>query len=157
MRTVCRRCESGVYPLTPVGYCYLCLSRLGMTTQIALLVMAYNPAVTIEDLQQCLRLDSRSTAEWVWNEARTRLEEEVKQEGLVLPDCRIHTRNSVIYRTVYIERMEATVGVVKLNDGLRPVYVVPGTDSRVWATSESDALYLGNRRKRRGVHDAEGV
>lgn len=147
MRTMCRRCESTHYPLTPVGYCYLCLSQFGLATQIALLLMAYHPALSVEELQQCLRLDSRETSEWIWNDVRARLEEEVKQEGLALPDCRIHTPNSVIYRTVYTERLEATVGVVKLNDGLRPVYVVLGTDFREWATSESDALYLGNRKR----------
>jgi len=111
-------------------------------------VLAYNPALTVEELQQCLRLDSRSTAEWVWNEAHTHLEEEVKQEGLALPDCQIHTRKSVIYRTVFIERMESAVGMAKLNGELRPVYVVAGTGSRVWATSQSDALYLSNRKAR---------
>jgi hypothetical protein len=146
MRTMCRRCESRFYPLTSAGYCYLCLSRFGIATQVALLALAYNPGLTVEELQQALRLESRSTAEWVWNEARIHLEEEVKQEGLALPDCQIHTRKSVIHRTVFIERMESAIGMVKLNDELRPVYVVPGTGSRVWATTQSDALSLSNRR-----------
>lgn len=145
MRTMCRRCESPYYPLTPVGYCYLCLSQFGLTMQIAILLMAYRPALTIEELQQCLRLDSRSTAEWVWNEVHTRLEQEVEQEGLALPDRRIYTQSSVIYRTVYIERLEATVGAAKINEELQPVYEVPGTEGREWSTSERDALSLGNR------------
>ena len=147
MRTVCRRCESGFYPLTPAGYCYPCLSQFGMPTQIALLVLSYIPALTIEELQQCLRFENRSTVEWVWNEARARLEEEVKQEGLALPDRRIYTSNSVIYRTVYTEGLEATVGVVKLHDGLRPVYAVEGTGCFEWATEKGYALYLSNRKR----------
>ena len=147
MRTVCRRCESGFYPLTPAGYCYPCLSQFEMPTQIALLVLAYNPTLSVEELQQCLRLENRSTADWVWNEARARLEEEVKQEGVVLPDRRIYTAYCVIYRTVYADRLEATVGVVKLHDGLRPVYVVEGTGFFEWATEKEYALYLSNRKR----------
>jgi hypothetical protein len=145
MRTACERCGSTHYPLTQAGYCYLCLSRFGAATQIVLLTLAYNPALTIEDVQHFLRLENRSMAEWVWNEARMRLEGEAKQEGLALPDRRIHTRNSVIYGTVFIERLEATVGVVKLHDELRPVYMVPGSDWREWATSKREALYLSQQ------------
>ncbi len=32
MRIECHRCGSVYYPLTPVGYCYLCLSQFGLTT-----------------------------------------------------------------------------------------------------------------------------
>ena len=59
MRTMCRRCESVYYPLTPEGYCYLCLSQFGVATQITMLLLGYNPALTVEELQRCLGLESR--------------------------------------------------------------------------------------------------
>jgi hypothetical protein len=63
-------------PLTPVGYCYLCLSQFGLATQVAVLLLAYNPSLSVEDLQHCLRLDSRAAAEYVWQQVRAWLEEE---------------------------------------------------------------------------------
>ena len=76
MRTECRRCGSGHYPLTPVGYCYLCLSQFGLATQVAILLVAYNPELAVEDLARCLRLDNRATAEYVWEMIRHWLGEE---------------------------------------------------------------------------------
>jgi hypothetical protein len=147
MRTICRRCGSAAYPLTPVGYCYLCFSRFGSTTQIAMLLMAYNPYLSIEELQHCLGFDTRATTEMICNPVRALLDEEIKQDGLVLQDRRIHTRKRVICATVHLRHLGATVGAVKINEEMRPVYVVPGTNSRQWATSESHALHLGKRRR----------
>lgn len=76
MRTECRRCGSAHYPLTPVGYCYLCLSQFGLATQVAILLLAYNPSLSVEDLERCLRLDNRETAEYVWQMIRLWLEQE---------------------------------------------------------------------------------
>ena len=76
MRTECRRCGGVHYPLTPVGYCYLCLSQFGLATQVAVLLLAYNPALSVEDLERCLRLDNRATAEYVWHMIQHWLEEE---------------------------------------------------------------------------------
>jgi hypothetical protein len=146
MRTICRRCGSAHYPLTPVGYCYLCFSRFGSATQVAMLLMAYNPYLTIKELQHCLGFDNQATTEMICKPVWALLDEEVKQDGLVLQDRRIHTRNSVIFGTVHLRHLGATVGAVKINEEMRPVYVVPGTNSRDWATSESYARYLAKRR-----------
>jgi hypothetical protein len=146
MRTICRRCSSARYPLTPVGYCYLCFSRFGSTTQIAMLLLAYNPSLSMEALQHCLGFDNRATTEMICQPVRALLDEELKQGGLVLPDRRIHMRKRVIFATVHLRHLGATVGAVKINEEMRPVYVVPGTNSRDWATSESYALRLGKRR-----------
>src|SRR6266704_2218096 len=62
-----------------------------------------------------------------------------------LDDCRIHTRNSVIFRTVYLDRDEEEVGTVLINGGRVRVFVVKNTNGREWATSLSDALYLAAR------------
>lgn len=67
----------------------------------------------------------------------------------VVEDCRIHTRNSVIFRTVYVDREEKERGTVLINGEKVQVFVVGGTDGREWATSQSDALYLAARRKGR--------
>ena len=111
-----------------------------------MLLMAYNPYLTIQELQHCLGFDDQATTEMICKPVRALLDEEVKQDGLVLQDRRIHTRNSVIFGTVHLRHLGATVGAVELYGKMRPVYVVPGTNSREWATSESDALHLGNRR-----------
>ena len=63
-----------------------------------------------------------------------------------LDDCRIHTRNSVIFRTVYLDRDEEVVGTVLINGERVQVFVVKNTDGREWATSLSDASYLAARR-----------
>ena len=76
MRTECGRCGSAHYPLTSVGYCYFCLSQFGLATQVAVLLLAHNPSLLVEELQRCLRLDSRATAEYVWQQVRVWLEEE---------------------------------------------------------------------------------
>ena len=76
MRTECRRCGSAHYPLTPVGYCYLCLSQFSLATQMAVLLLAANPSLSVEDFQHCLQLDSRATAEYVWQQVRHWLEGE---------------------------------------------------------------------------------
>ncbi len=63
----------------------------------------------------------------------------------VLDDCRIHTRNSVIFRTVYVDQEDEEVGTVLINSERVRVFVVKNTDSCEWATSQSDALYLAAR------------
>ena len=65
----------------------------------------------------------------------------------VLDECRIHTRNSVIFRTVYVDREDEDeeVGTVLLNGERVRVFVVKNTNGREWATSRSDALYLAAR------------
>jgi hypothetical protein len=146
MRTICRRCGSASYPLTPVGYCYLCFSRFGSATQVAMLLLAYNPYLTLQELQHCLGFDTQATTEMICQPIRVLLDEEVKQDGLVLPDRRIHTRKRVIDATVHLRHLGAMVGAVKINEEMRPVYVVPGTHSRDWATSESLVLRLRKRR-----------
>src|SRR5690242_12250729 len=145
MRLICRKCGSAHYPLTPARYCYLCFSRFGSATQVAMLLLAYNPYLTAEDLDRCLRLENRGTAEYIWHQVRLRLDKEVKSEELLLHDRRVHTQNSVIFATVHLRQLEATVGAVKINDVMQPVYAVPRTDSREWATSEAEALSLGQQ------------
>ena len=63
-----------------------------------------------------------------------------------LDDCRIHTRNSVIFRTVYVDREDEEVGTVLINGERVRVFVVKNTNGREWATSRSDASYLAARR-----------
>jgi len=60
-------------------------------------------------------------------------------------DCRIHTRNSVIFRTVYVDRDDESVGTVLINGERVRVFVVEQTDGREWATTQSDASYLAAR------------
>ena len=60
-------------------------------------------------------------------------------------DCRIHTRNSVIFRTVYVDQEDEEVGTVLINGERVRVFAVKNTDSREWATSLSNALYLAAR------------
>ena len=67
-----------------------------------------------------------------------------------LDDCRIHTCNSDIIKTVCLDRDEEEVGTVLINGERVRVFVVKKTDGREWATSQSDALYLAARR--RGAH-----
>jgi hypothetical protein len=76
MRTVCRTCRRADVPLTPVGYCYLCFSRFGSATQVAMFLLAYNPYLTIEDLQRCLGFESRALTEMICDPVRTLLDEE---------------------------------------------------------------------------------
>src|SRR5437868_4345076 len=64
-----------------------------------------------------------------------------------LEDCRIHTRTSVIFRTVYLDQEDEKQGTVLINGERVRVFVVEGTDGREWATSQSDALYLAARGK----------
>jgi len=66
-----------------------------------------------------------------------------------LEDCRIHTRNSVIFRTVYGDQDDEEVGTVLINGERVRVFEVEGTDGREWATSQSDALYLAARWRAR--------
>ena len=82
MRTECRRCGSTHYPLTPGGYCYLCFSHFGSATQIAMLLLAYNAALTVEGLRRCLGfgVEEASTAEYLWQMVRLRLEEEARNK-----------------------------------------------------------------------------
>jgi len=61
-------------------------------------------------------------------------------------DCRIHTRNSVIFRTVYVDQEDEEVGTVLINGERVWVFVVKNADGREWATSLSDALYLAAHR-----------
>ena len=61
-------------------------------------------------------------------------------------DCRIHTRNSVIFRTVYVDQEDEEVGTVLLNGEQVRVFVVKNTNGREWATSLRDASYLAARR-----------
>jgi len=64
MRTQCRKCRSMHYPLTPVGYCYLCFSRFGSATQVAMLLMAVHPFLPAE--QQAIVEDVLSLHWQVW-------------------------------------------------------------------------------------------
>ena len=66
-----------------------------------------------------------------------------------LDDCRIHTRDSVIFRTVYVDQEDEEVGTVLINWERVRVFVVKNTDGREWATSHSDALYLAARWRAR--------
>jgi len=61
-------------------------------------------------------------------------------------DCRIHTHNSVIFRTVYLDQEDESVGVGLINGERVRVFVVKNTNGREWATSLSDASYLAARR-----------
>src|SRR5207302_8409151 len=63
-----------------------------------------------------------------------------------LDDCHIHTRKSVIFRTVYVDQEDEEVGTVLINGEQVRVFVVKNTDGREWATSLSDALYLAAHR-----------
>ena len=76
MRTRCRKCRSRRYPLTPVGYCYLCFSRFGSATQVAMLLMAYNPYLSMEDLQHCLGFDTRGSTVMICQPVRSLLDDE---------------------------------------------------------------------------------
>lgn len=81
METSCFKCGSENYPLTPVGYCYLCLSQYGLATQIAVLLLAHNPALSVGDFKKCLRIESRETAEYVWRTVRRSLVPSLVEEA----------------------------------------------------------------------------
>ena len=80
MRTQCRKCGSPGYPLTAVGYCYPCFSRFGSATQVAMLLLAYNPSLTVDMLRRCLGWgqESQGLAGYIWHQVRIRLEEEAR-------------------------------------------------------------------------------
>ena len=80
MRTHCRKCSRADVPLTPVGYCYLCFSRFGSASQVAMLLMAYNPSLSVDLLQQCLGWgqEDQALARYIWHQVRIRLEEEAR-------------------------------------------------------------------------------
>ena len=143
----CRKCGSTRTPLASCGYCYLCLSTFGAGTQVALLALAFNPTLTAAELKHLLGIESASLAQMLWDGVRALLAEQPFENSLELEDRRIHTRNSVIFGTVYLQRPRASVGEVQLHDGRTPVYLVQGTDFFEWATDKSHALYLSNRKR----------
>ena len=146
----CRKCGATTrLPLAPCGYCYQCLSRFGAGTQVALLALAFNPSLTAVELKRLLGIESASLAQMLWDGVQALLAEQPFENSLELEDRRIHTRNSVIFRTVYLSRPRASVGEVQLHDGRVPVYLVEGTDFFEWATDKHDALYLGNVYRRK--------
>lgn len=62
-------------------------------------------------------------------------------------DCRIHTRNSVIFLTVTLDQEDEAVGTIQLNDQSVRVYLVEDTNGREWVTTLNMALYLHARWK----------
>src|SRR5258708_35126066 len=51
---VCRMCGQVGVALAPFRYCYLCLSRFGASTQVTMLMLAYNPTLPEEVVQRVL-------------------------------------------------------------------------------------------------------
>jgi len=157
---VCRMCGQVGVALAPFRYCYLCLSRFGASTQVTMLMLAYNPTLPEEVVQRVLgRHCSEAVVSSIYQsvqalveEERARSEEAARSQAgqwvRALPDCCIHTPNSLICRTVYPDPQDETVGTVLLARGKVPVFVVEGTQSKHWATSLSDARYLAHARVR---------
>ena len=143
-KTACRKCGQTRYSLAPFGYCYLCLSTFGVTVQASLLVLSLNPSLTAAELKKCVGLESASLAQLLWDTVQKLMQGQLVE----LDDCRIHTPNSVIYRTVTLDAVGAATGTVEINEQEVPVYVVLNTDFREWATSKMEASYLANSRKR---------
>ena len=147
--------EVGV-ALAPFRYCYLCFARFGTSTQVAMLMLAYNPTLPEEVVRRVLgRQCSEAVVSSIYQSVQALVEEEgarsqTEQWATALPECCIHTRNSVIYRTVYLGQQGETVGFVLLARGQVPVYVVEGTQRKHWATSLSDARYLAHVRRPEG-------
>jgi hypothetical protein len=144
--------------LAPFRYCYACLSRFGTSTQVTMLMLAYNPTLPEGVVQRVLgRQCSEAVISGIYQSVQALVEEEIghseeaarsqaEQWVRALPDCCIHTPNSVISRTVYPDPQDETMGFVLLARGQVPVFVVEGTQRKHWATSLSHARYPAHVR-----------
>lgn len=70
----CRLCRRADVPMAPFGYCPLCSSRFGSTTQVAMLALAHNPSLTEEQLQQTLGSTPREVVHILWTGAHALVE-----------------------------------------------------------------------------------
>jgi hypothetical protein len=116
----CRMCGQVGVALAPYRYCYLCFGRFGTSTQVTMLMLAYNPTLPEEVVRRVLgRQCSEAVVSSIYQSVQALVEEEVarsqaEQWVTALPECCIHTRNSVIYRTVYLGQQDEQVGSVLL-------------------------------------------
>ncbi len=113
-------CDQVGVALAPYRYCYLCFGRFGSATQVTLLMLAYHPTLPEEVVRRVLgrHCDDVAVSD-IYRTVQALVEEEAarsqaEQWVTALPECCIHTRNAVIYRTVYLGQQGETVGTVLL-------------------------------------------